>query len=297
MIVSSVPPVPPEVLDKVAKTPFGQEYSAWENESFNIPQMITALVVIEQSPAGKAWGVELAAIPSGTKAPSDARYSEGSSRPITLRTEAQVEWFFRRSNLTESAPMANISWHYTTENTGINFSCNAVRRMLYAAQELIDNKKDQRLASLENKFAELERRMDSMSLELKQATANPQNHTPTVTCLMLLFVGYMPRFACSTCNYLPTDNDAGSISSDTAQKSHAQSTSFPSFDIAPHTDRLTDLNLDAKNWFLQQLDTRKIWVRATDPDSNDNHISWSKFPGAVEMDKSVAFSHGNHRFW
>lgn len=49
----------------VSKTPFAKRHAEWYKAPYNVPQMITALVLIEQSPAGKAWGVELAAIPSG----------------------------------------------------------------------------------------------------------------------------------------------------------------------------------------------------------------------------------------
>lgn len=306
-IVSSISnsPVPPAVLAAVAKTPYGQRNPTWADDSYNSPQMITALVLIEQSPAGKAWGVEMAAIPRDITFPSDTRYSQGCTINALNDARAQVEWFFTRSNVGGNAPMATISWKdpqslKVREWPGLALSCNAVSRMLYAAQQIQSRhdeqiKRDQRLASLENKIEELEGQIAVMSLELKQATLNLQTRAraPTVTCLMHLFVGHTSKFTCPMYNS-PSTNGA----EDTAfPRSHDPPTNYPSFDIAPHTDRLSDLSPDAQNWLLQQLDTRKVWVRATDPDSHDNHISWTNFSGAVEMGKSMAFSHGNHRFW
>lgn len=165
--------------------------------------------------------------------------------------------------------MATISWQdpvsiTDTRISGIAFSCNAVLRMLYAAQEpqsVHDEqiKKDQKLASLENKVAELDSQNAAMSLELKklQATVNLQTRAPAVTCLMHLFIGCIPKLTYCTGSSVSTDTATCTswIPPVTVTRCHDPPTKYPLFDIPPHTDRLSDLSTDAQKWFLQQLTT------------------------------------------
>ena len=228
--------------------------------------MVTALVLIEQSPAGEAWGVRLANIPKTTvQAASDTRYSAGCSGGILTEVFAYIEWFFARSRVSEDAPRATVKWEDSesltmTQHAGISFSCDAVCKMLYAAQKLQSQEME-----LSLKLEQLGLQLQQASLELQKLASDIRKRGPTVTCLMRLF---------------------------------ASDSATSTFKIAPYTDRLSDLSPDAQDWILKQLDTRTVWVRATEPNSYDNSISWTPFSGAVELSgKTVAFSYGNYRFW
>lgn len=247
-IVSSVPPVPPTVLATVAKTGYGQRHGSWATykwngkHSWNIAQMVTALILIEQSPAGKEWGVQLAEIPSNIRTASDARYSAGCGGAILTEVFAFVEWFFARSRLSEDAPGARVKWDDPEPLTGIAhpgiaFSCNAVRKMLYAAQELQiqlelkakgnEGSTECAIAEMKAKLVELEAnvtklgsQMQQVSSELQQfqvtshiSNIDIQNRAPTVTCLMHLFAE-CTDFGYTNCD--PARTDSANIDIDTA---------------------------------------------------------------------------------
>jgi len=308
-VLSSVPPVPPGVLATVAATGYGQRYGSWATyknsdgtHSWNIPQMVTAMVLIEQSPAGEAWGVRLAAIPDTVRTTSDTRYSAGCGGGILTGIFAYVEWFFARSRLSEDAPWVAVQWEdpgsiSSTNWAGITFSCSAVSKMLYAAQNL----QSQGL-KLSSNFEQMSLQLQQVTLELQKITSDIRNRPPAVTCLMHLFAGYT-NFRYSHCT--STDSTDTNTHIDTAASPSSSSPAHPpaiattpTFSIALYTDRLSDLSPGAQDWIFKQLDTRTVWVRVTEPDSCNNHISWTPFSGAVELSgKTLAFSYGNYRFW
>jgi len=307
-VLSSVPPIPPGVLATVATTPYGHRHGqGWHTHKYgthscNIPQMVTALVLIGQSPAGEAWGVQLAAIPDTVRAASDRRYSAGCSGGILTEVFAYVEWFFVRSGLSEAATRATVKWEdldaiTSTKWPGITFSCSAVSKMLYAAQNLQSQE-----IKLSLKLEKLSLQLQQVALKLQKMTSDIRNRPPAVTCVMRLFEGYT-SFRCSNCNSTASTG-ANTYTHPTTSPSSSGPAhpppidTNPTFNIAPYTDRLSDLNPDAQDWILKQLDTRTVWVRVTEPDSYNNHISWTPFSGAVELSgKTVAFSYGNYRFW
>lgn len=264
---------------------------------------------------------------------------------------AYVEWFFVRSRLSEDASGAAVVWedfvHTTgTQHPGIPFSYGAIKKMLYAAQELqsrLDpdikairdsgnaNEVSMKFAAMETRLASLEAdnatpssRLQQVTLKLQKVTSHIdiRGRAPTVTCLMHLFAGYID-FGYTNCNAVAsnsTDIDTGStldIAHSNAnfppgtplhQKrvhlslspvvSAPRMATNPTFRIVPHTDRLSDLSPDAQEWFLNELNTRSVWICATEPESHDNHISWTPFSGAVEVSRlTVAFSYGKYRFW
>lgn len=278
-ISAAVPPnIPESVIAFVATTPYGLSNPNWAKFD-EVPQMITALVLIQESPAGRTWDVKLADIPRGTQ-PSDHRFRQECSKPTRVEMQACVEWFFKKSGLTETSPLATVQWSdkdvASGEYGGITFSCNAILRMLHAAQEqfpfrTLDKDIGSDLVVLQKTISELQSEVAILKAQLFLVS----KRAPAITCLMHLFAGHYSSPMCSTCT--------------------SESTA-PTFSIAPHTDRLSDLGVDAQRWLLQQLDTRNLWIRVTDVDSYDNHISWTKFEGAVEMGISVVFSHGNYRF-
>jgi len=316
-VLSSVPPIPPGVLAAtVAARGFTQRHGSWVTyrsggRSWNVPQIITALVLIEQSPAGEAWDVQLAAIPDTVRAPVDTRYSAGFGG-LFAEAFGYVEWFFERSGLSEGAPQATVKWEdpeaiTATHLSGVQFSCSAICKMLYAAQRLQSQEiKSQEIKSQETelslKLEQVGLQLQQVSLELQKITSDIRNRPPAVTCVMHLFAGYT-NFRYSHCTSTVStgtnthiDTPASPSSSSPAHPAAIATT--PTFSIALYTDRLSDLSPGARDWIFKQLDTRTVWVRVTEPDSHNNHISWTPFNGAVELSgKTVAFSYGNYRFW
>lgn len=305
--LAAVPPIPDEVIVLVNNSQFGKRNSNWiaQTKAWELSQVITALVLIELSPAGKKWGVQLAAIPAGT-VPADQRFGGGleSSDAVWREGYGCVDWFFQKSGITSDAPMVTIKWHNPQLHVpGIKSSCHAVSRMLYAAQEFkiaptdLENPKQpkqnmdttQRVLNLEKKVLKLE--VEIAALEL-QHTAS-RTRTPTITCLMYLFQGA----SVPECPTYDSATRSSTAKTPTSSTSSSITGIISTFNLAPHTDRLSALGSDAQNWLWEQLAERTLWVRAIDVDSEENHISWTKFEGAVEMGRSVVFSHGNYRFW
>ncbi|KAF8475468.1 hypothetical protein BDZ91DRAFT_778647 [Kalaharituber pfeilii] len=261
-------------LSTVATTPYGQRNPSWASQAWNEPQMILALALIELTPKGKQWGAQLAQIPGGTRA-SDPRYSEECGAKALVEAEACVEWFFNRSGLSADSPMVQINWHNPSSMStypGIGFSCNAVQRMLYAvevdlatnygATSLISQLK-QRTDALENIVLRNAGSTEQLIKDVEKrlsALETQRNAIPAVTCLMRLF-----------------------------EETELQ--------VPSHTDRMLLLPSDARNWLLQELASRPVYVHATDENSDTNHIAWQAFEGSKKMNTDVVFQYGNYRFW
>jgi len=274
--LSMVPPVPDAVKNLVASTPFGEKHPTWHSFTVNTEQLITALVLIEQSYAGRAWGVKLADIPMGIEA-TDCRYLVQAPTATLLFKEACicVEWFFKRSSLSYSSQMVDVKWadSIAYQGTGvysnpiysaIKFTCDAVARMIYAAQLQEGEVKDRnsslyRVAAVEGRMGALEARIAALESQKSKFVIRG---APTVTCLMHLFA-------------LRT-----------------------SLDIPPHTERIADLSDAAEDWLRDQLKSRKVWVKVKSVDSaEENHISWAPLEGGEVVGAGLIRKYGSHRFW
>ncbi|RPB20306.1 hypothetical protein L211DRAFT_527369 [Terfezia boudieri ATCC MYA-4762] len=265
--LSLVPPVPEEVKKFMANTPFASKHPSWFTYNNNIPQMVTALVHIEQSSAGRAWGVKLADIPLGSQG-TDARFLSPGG---IVELGVLVAWFFNKSNLNDSDKMASVKWaeqNVYQRGGADKVNCDAIARMIYAVQEWAPDQVEdpgERLAVIEERVAALEAHIAAL-------VSQNSSLAPAVTCLTLLF-----------------------------EQRHDQtqdSTPTSPFNIPPHIERISDLSDQAEDWLRQQLQTRSLWVKVTSMDSaEENHISWAPLEGGIEIGSAVIRKYGAYRFW
>ena len=280
LALSMVPPVPEAVKNFVANTPFASTHPSWHTYTMNIPQMVTALVLIEQSNAGRVWGVKLADIPMETQLQgADTKYKNpGGIAELGI----SVAWFFKKSGLSDASPMASVNWADQNASQsrgsyssypGNKANCDAIARMIYAAQgwtpeQVEDPGSTRRLAAVEGQVTAMEARIAALESQ-NSSLMNRLKGAPAATCLMLLFT-----------------------------QGHGQTQLDTYTDIPPHTERISDLSDDAEDWLRQQLKTRNLWIKVVSMDSaEENHISWAPLEGGTEIGAAVIRKYGAYRFW
>ncbi|KAF8454721.1 hypothetical protein BGX38DRAFT_1171086 [Terfezia claveryi] len=271
--LNKVPPVPEEVKNFIANTLFASMHPSWYTYSHNIPQMVTALVHIEQSSAGRAWGVKLADVPLGSQGTDPIFLSPGGIMELGVL----VAWFFKKSNLIDSDKMVSVNWaadNVYQSGGADKVNCDAIARMINAVQEWAPDEVEnpgERLAVIEGRVAALEADI-AVLVSQNSSLVNRLRSSPAVTCLMFLFA-----------------------------QGHDQtqfSTSTSPLNIPPHTERISDLSDEAEDWLRQQLKARNLWVKVASMDSaEENHISWVPLEGGIEIGTAVIRKYGAYRFW
>ncbi|RPB20305.1 hypothetical protein L211DRAFT_870720 [Terfezia boudieri ATCC MYA-4762] len=292
--LSLVPPVPEKVKNFMANTPFASQYPRWWTCNSNLQQIVTALVHIEQSSAGRAWGVKLADIPLVSQGTDTRFLYPGGIKELGVL----VAWFFKKSNLNDSDKMATVKWaeQDVYQRGGADkVNCDAIARMIYAVQEWAQDP-GERLAVIEERVAALEAHIAALVTQ-NSSLVNRLKSTPAVTCLMLLFEQRHDQTQDSTSTSplnIPPHTEGISDLSDQAQTS----TPTSPLNIPPHIERISDLSDQAEDWLRQQLQTRSLWVKVTSMDSaEENHISWAPLEGGIEIGSTVIRKYWAYRFW